>query len=377
MRIRLPRVEDFSDRLRGPQVTSRVGIWLGLTMTVAFLTGLWSHFQYATPGWLTLPTGPVWLYRVTQGLHVVSGTAAVPLLLVKLWTVYPRLFVRPPHRLRLLLLHGLERASIALLVASASFQVVSGTINITQWYPWDFGFRAAHYPVAWMFVGALAVHVAVKLPVVRDALTGSLDEPGGDGLSRRTLLRTTWAAAGLAVLATAGQTVPWLRGVSVFGVRSGDGPQDLPVNRSAAAAHVESAARDPQWALELAYDGRTRRFPRTELEAMEQATEELPIACVEGWSASALWTGVPIADLLAAVGAPARSRVFVRSLQRAGVFNTSELPAQFSADRRTLLALRLNGADLSLDHGYPCRVIAPNRPGVFQTKWVDRLEVYA
>ncbi|WP_148668402.1 molybdopterin-dependent oxidoreductase, partial [Streptomyces sp. WAC05950] len=27
-----------------------------------------------------------------------------------------------------------------------------------------------------------------------------------------------------------------------------------------------------------------------------------------------------------------------------------------------------------LDHGYPARIIAPNRPGVLQTKWVGRLE---
>ena len=29
----------------------------------------------------------------------------------------------------------------------------------------------------------------------------------------------------------------------------------------------------------------------------------------------------------------------------------------------------------TLDHGFPARVIAPNRPGVLQTKWVTRLEV--
>ncbi|WP_371320659.1 molybdopterin-dependent oxidoreductase [Saccharothrix yanglingensis] len=25
---------------------------------------------------------------------------------------------------------------------------------------------------------------------------------------------------------------------------------------------------------------------------------------------------------------------------------------------------------MPLDHGYPCRIIAPGRPGVLQTKWV-------
>ena len=39
------------------------------------------------------------------------------------------------------------------------------------------------------------------------------------------------------------------------------------------------------------------------------------------------------------------------------------------------LALRVNGETLHIDHGYPCRLIAPNRPGVMQTKWASHLEV--
>ena len=46
-------------------------------------------------------------------------------------------------------------------------------------------------------------------------------------------------------------------------------------------------------------------------------------------------------------------------------------------DDRTLLALALDGEPLSLDHGFPARVIAPDRPGVLQTKWVARIEVPA
>ena len=40
-----------------------------------------------------------------------------------------------------------------------------------------------------------------------------------------------------------------------------------------------------------------------------------------------------------------------------------------------LLATHLNGERLNLDHGYPLRLIAPNRPGVLQTKWLHRMEV--
>ena len=45
------------------------------------------------------------------------------------------------------------------------------------------------------------------------------------------------------------------------------------------------------------------------------------------------------------------------------------------ADPDTLLALELNGEALDLDHGYPVRLIAPDRPGVLQTKWIHRVVV--
>jgi DMSO/TMAO reductase YedYZ molybdopterin-dependent catalytic subunit len=103
----------------------------------------------------------------------------------------------------------------------------------------------------------------------------------------------------------------------------------------------------------------------------------LPIACVEGWSAGATWTGVRVRDLLDLVGAPAGSDVRVVSLQQTGPYRFTVLQGSFADDPLTLLALRLNGETLSIDHGYPCRLIAPNRPGVFQTKWVTRIEVIA
>jgi DMSO/TMAO reductase YedYZ molybdopterin-dependent catalytic subunit len=51
------------------------------------------------------------------------------------------------------------------------------------------------------------------------------------------------------------------------------------------------------------------------------------------------------------------------------------LEPSHARDPLTLLATRLNGATLAADHGYPARLIAPNRPGVLQTKWVTQLVV--
>lgn len=382
---RVPSEADFTSALRSPAVAARVGVWLGVCFGLAFVTGVISHQAYVTDPLIAFPTRPVWGYRVTQGVHVASGTAAIPLLLVKLWTVYPRLFARPPRLLRPLLLHGLERASIGVLVAVAIFQLATGLANAAQWYPWSFGFRATHHAVAWVAIGALLVHIAVRLPVIRTALgadidTRDLDRPGATEsgpLTRRGLVTSALAASGVAVLATAGSTVPLLRRVSVLGVRSGDGPGGIPINKSARAADVVAAALSPSYRLVVGYGGRERALSRDELEGLAQRSADLPIACVEGWSASGTWTGVRVRDLLDLVGAPSGADVRVVSLQERGPFRVTTLPGHFADDPLTLLALGLSGSPLSIDHGYPCRLIAPNRPGVLQTKWVSRLEVLA
>jgi hypothetical protein len=363
-----------------------VGVWLGVSFVLCFLTGLVSHWAQLPSPAVPFPTRPIWGYRATQGLHVVSGCAAVPLLLVKLWAVYPRLFERVDLRAgRQALVVGLERGSVGVLVAAAIFQLATGLANAAQWYPWrEFSFRTAHYALAWVAIGALVLHVAVKLPVIRAALGAdvddeSLDRPGAreaGAVSRRALLRGTWAAAGVAVLATAGGAVPWLRRVSVLAVRTGEGPGGVPINKTAAAAGVLAAATDPGWALAVRVDGAVAaRLSLVDLRALPQHTVDLPIACVEGWSAQGRWSGVRVRDVLAAAGAAGGTDVVVTSLQERGPFIRTVLPAAFADDERSLLALDLAGEPLDLDHGFPCRVIAPNRPGVLQTKWVSSLEV--
>lgn len=383
--MRIPAEADFRSRLRSAAVTARVGLWLGICFGVCFATGLVSHYAQAAAHPVPFPASPAWGYRVTQGLHVVTGTAAVPLLLVKLWTVYPRLFRRPERGWRRLLLDALERGSVLVLVASAIFMLASGLANSAQWYPWSFSFRTTHYAVAWVATGSIVLHVAVKLPVIRGALGAGVEDPAYDRpaatdpgvLTRRGLLRTTWLAAGVAVVATAGIAVPALRRVSVLGVRSGGGPQGIPVNKSAAAARVTATATRSGYRLVVANGDRTVALSRADLLAMPQSTHELPIACVEGWSASGTWSGVRVRGLLDLVGVPRGTDVHVVSLQESGPFTTTVLHGNFADDDRTLLALALDGEPLSIDHGYPARVIAPDRPGVLQTKWVARIEVPA
>jgi DMSO/TMAO reductase YedYZ molybdopterin-dependent catalytic subunit len=367
----------FKGGLHDARTATSIGRLLGPAFVVCFATGLISHFMQHPPGWLadSIPSRPAWGYRVTQGLHVASGIAAIPLLLAKLWTVYPRLFAWPPLRS---FRHALERLSIAVLVAGAVFELATGLLNTVQWYPWPFSFVPAHYAVAWLVVGALVLHVAVKAPEIRDhwrrRSPGTLALPARGEPDRRSLLAAVGAAAGAVTLSTVGQSFTPLKGFILFAPRHPDrGPQGLPVNRTAAAAGVGRIADET---YRLVVEGpQPYTLTVDELRALPQHQVELPIACVEGWSRSARWSGVRVVDLLERAGAGPDARIRVVSLQLRGGYRVSELGRAHARDPLTLLALRLNGEELDPDHGYPVRLIAPNRPGVLQTKWVGRLEV--
>lgn len=354
-----------------------LGLGLGLTFGTCFMTGLWSHLAQDPPAWFTYPARPAGLYRVTQGLHVASGTAAIPLLLAKLWVVHPRLFEWPPARS---VLHAIERLALVPLVGGGLFEVLSGTLNVAEWYPWAFFFPRAHFWVAWITIGALVVHVAAKAAATRAAVRPQprvADDTRAAAVDRRAFLGGVAATSVGLVVATAGGTVSVISPVSVLAQRRpGVGPQGLPVNKSAAAARVTDLARDPGYRLVV--EGAVERrleLSLDDLRALPQREARLPIACVEGWSASARWRGVPVRDLLARAGAAADAEATVESLQPSGRYRAASLNTDQVSDQDTLLAVELDGEPLHIDHGFPVRLIGPNRPGVLQTKWVSRLVV--
>ncbi|WP_433225276.1 molybdopterin-dependent oxidoreductase [Actinomadura formosensis] len=361
----------FTSRLHDERVASLLGIALGAGVLVSFGTGLVSHFMQQPAGWTRWPSRPVNLYRVTQGVHVIGGLATVPLLLAKLWTVYPRLWQWPPVGS---LAHGARRLLVFALVGAALFQSVTGVLNIGYWYAFGFFFTTAHYWTAYILLGALVIHVAGQWPRARRAV---MTRPQ-DAVGRRGFLLTVAAASGAVALTTAGEAATPLARLAVLAPRRpGNGPQGVPVNRSAAATGVTSLARDPGWRLTVT--GRVTRpltLTLADLRALPQHTARLPISCVEGWSVEATWRGVRLRDVLHLAGVAGDARVRVESLERHGRHRASQVDPPHWHDPLTLLALGLNGAPLALDHGYPCRLIAPNRPGVMQTKWVHRVVVW-
>jgi DMSO/TMAO reductase YedYZ molybdopterin-dependent catalytic subunit len=191
-------------------------------------------------------------------------------------------------------------------------------------------------------------------------------------LSRRGFLRVTYATTAAVTVVTVGQTFSPLKDVGLLAPRVPDiGPQGLPVNRTAKDAKVTPEITD---AYRLVVDGpQPLELTLEELRSMPQHRVDLPIACVEGWSAMASWEGVRVRDLLDLAGVPHDTRIRVESLEQRGTYRSSVLDRAHARDSLTLLALKVRGQELHPDHGYPARLIAADRPGVLQTKWVSKL----
>jgi len=379
----------YKSPLRDERLAAIVGATLGVLFTVCFATGLYSHLHQHPISWLPVPSRPAGLYRITQGLHVAAGIASLPVLLVKLWLVWPRFVSFPPVKG---VAHLVERIGLFPLVAGAVFMVFSGIANIAQWYPWRFAFPATHFWIAWLTMGALLAHAGAKWAIARQALRrpsrrpalaeadpvlATVAEAPHSGLSRRGLLAAMTAAAGALTLTTIGQTFGPLRRFALLAPRDSKiGPQGRPVNRSAANAGVIHAASSPDYRLTVS--GRVNRplsLTVEQLLALPYHEASLPIACVEGWSYSAHWRGVRVRDLLAMAEAPDNGRVHVESLEARSPYKVSFLDYDQAHDPDSLLATHLDGQVLALDHGYPVRLIGPGRPGVNQTKWVAKLVV--
>jgi DMSO/TMAO reductase YedYZ molybdopterin-dependent catalytic subunit len=399
--------------LRGPWLTSVFGSVLLVSLPVVILTGLLSYIAYgpqfgeAIPGdvgWLKLPTfdwptRPSWLYRLTQGVHVGLGLIIIPVVLAKLWSVIPRLFAWPPLRS---IAQLLERLSLLMLVGGILFELATGLLNIQYDYIFGFSFYTAHYYGAWIFIAGFVIHVLIKLPrmitglrsqslrtVLRTSRADTRPEPpDADGLvaadpapptmSRRGALALVGGGALFVAVLTAGQTLGgFSRRAALLlprGRNRGTGANDFQVNRTAAAAAITPPDTGADWRLHVRGPSGQMLLSRTALEAMPQHTAELPIACVEGWSTTQTWSGVRLRDLAALAGLPSPARATVRSLERRGAFNHAVLQANQVCNPDSLLALRVNGVDLSFDHGYPARIIVPALPGVHNTKWVRSIE---
>jgi DMSO/TMAO reductase YedYZ molybdopterin-dependent catalytic subunit len=375
---------------------------------IEFITGLLSYAAYnprlagndVNPqhgilgfylfNWFTTAS---WIYRLNEGVHVMLGYALVPVVAAKLWSVIPKLFSWPSRQSVAKLA---ERFSLILLVGGIVFQLITGILYVDYYGIYSFSFYTGHFFGAWIFMAGFVIHVALKFPAMvralrsrklRDELSTNLadtrpepiddplvaPEPSAPTMSRRGVLALVGGSSLLVFVLTAGETIGgWTRRFALFGTHDrslGTGPNSFQVNHTAQSVGVTSANTGSDWRLELV-GARTVRLSREQLLAMRLTTAVLPIACTEGWSTTQKWTGVSLGELAQLAGAANVRSALLESIAGDGTATLSG--AQVLAGK-SLLALRVNDAELSLDHGYPARVIVPSAPGTYNLKWISRI----
>ncbi len=195
-------------------------------------------------------------------------------------------------------------------------------------------------------------------------------------MSRRALLGTVGAGSVFMLLQGLGDSIGGpLRSLAILGPRDrfGSGPNGFTVNRTAAAAHIgrdtvgaagrwRSARADAPCSCRAraAGDGAAHLRPADRLRGgMVDDAALVRRAHTRSVRRSSASGGQPTAT--------------ATSLETNGVFSAATLATERGAGRAHAARAQVNGAPLSLDHGFPARIIGPALPGVHCTKWVAKV----
>jgi DMSO/TMAO reductase YedYZ molybdopterin-dependent catalytic subunit len=132
----------------------------------------------------------------------------------------------------------------------------------------------------------------------------------------------------------------------------------------------------PDWSL--AVDGQVRTAMNLDygaLLALPRQSRYITMECVDNvvggrLISNALWTGVPVKEILARTGAYGDTAVF----HGLDTYPESTPVAELVA-REALIAFGMNGETLPREHGYPARLIVPGIYGFKSVKWLTRVEI--
>ena len=94
--------------------------------------------------------------------------------------------------------------------------------------------------------------------------------------------------------------------------------------------------------------------------------------CVEGWSATILWEGVLVRDLLAEAEPLANVEVVIFHAYDG---YTTSLPVDYVMDNDILMAYKMNDVILPPERGFPFQLVAESKWGYKWIKWITEIEL--
>jgi DMSO/TMAO reductase YedYZ molybdopterin-dependent catalytic subunit len=126
----------------------------------------------------------------------------------------------------------------------------------------------------------------------------------------------------------------------------------------------------------LAVDGMVTRpasFSLDELKGFPRRSQITHLACEEGWSYIAEWTGVPLSHVLNAVGTLPDARFVVYRSIQADWWESIDMADALHP--QTILAHSMNGGELPIGFGGPLRLRVPRQLGYKSVKYLASLTV--
>ncbi|HME08321.1 MAG TPA: molybdopterin-dependent oxidoreductase [Bryobacteraceae bacterium] len=126
----------------------------------------------------------------------------------------------------------------------------------------------------------------------------------------------------------------------------------------------------------LAVDGMVARpasFSVAQLKSYPSRSQITHLACEEGWSYIAEWTGVPLAHVLDVVGVLPQAKYIVYFSIEKDWWDSVDMSDALHP--QTLVAHGMNGGDLPANFGGPLRLRVPRQLGYKNVKYVTRLTV--
>jgi DMSO/TMAO reductase YedYZ molybdopterin-dependent catalytic subunit len=127
-----------------------------------------------------------------------------------------------------------------------------------------------------------------------------------------------------------------------------------------------------EWALEVGgLVGAPARLTRPMIEALPRVTYTVKHHCVEGWTAVATWTGVPVSAIVNMVRPTPDARYLRFDSFDSRYFNGWDLTSAMHP--QTILAYAYNDRPLMAEHGAPLRLYSPIKLGYKMTKYLTAM----
>jgi DMSO/TMAO reductase YedYZ molybdopterin-dependent catalytic subunit len=128
-------------------------------------------------------------------------------------------------------------------------------------------------------------------------------------------------------------------------------------------------------AYRLQIDGMVERpanLTYVQITTYTPVSKVVTLNCVEGWSFTAKWTGVPVKTLLDGTGIKENATSVI--FYSADGYSISHDLA-YLIDNNIMLAYRINDITLPQDRGFPLQLVAEGKYGYKWAKWIDHIEL--